>query len=172
MCQSSLPGSACSDKEFEKQNFDFGIVDKVKIPDNLPTGDYVIGFRWDSEQTPQVWNSCADVTVKASGKNTKAFTPTRGCTQCCVKHGICSNCTGCLNDKTGDCAYCWKPLKGFHPGTKNIYCLGYESPDGHAKPWVAGETTRGGWSPGCTSCWAEGCHEIIRDLEEEDDVVV
>jgi len=40
-----------------------GIFDIVHIPDDLAVGDYVIGFRWDCEQTPQVWSNCADVTI-------------------------------------------------------------------------------------------------------------
>jgi len=29
----------------------------------MPAGDYVVGFRWDCEETAQVWNSCAEITV-------------------------------------------------------------------------------------------------------------
>jgi len=41
------------------------IVDQVVIPSNLKPGRYVLGFRWDAEQTSQVWNSCSDVTLVA-----------------------------------------------------------------------------------------------------------
>jgi len=34
--------------------------DWVKIPADLPEGDYVLGFRWDT-LAPQVWVSCANV---------------------------------------------------------------------------------------------------------------
>jgi len=34
--------------------------DKVMVPTDLPTGDYVLSFRWDTE-VPQVWVSCANV---------------------------------------------------------------------------------------------------------------
>ena len=44
-------------------NFMFEMVDKLKIPDGLAAGEYSISWRWDCEQTPQVWNSCADVTI-------------------------------------------------------------------------------------------------------------
>jgi hypothetical protein len=27
------------------------------------TGSFVLSFRWDCEQTPQVWSSCADIEV-------------------------------------------------------------------------------------------------------------
>merc|ERR1711964_750567 len=51
-------GVHCSEEKFKQQTFDFGIVDKAVVP-NLPDGDYVVGFRWDSEQTPQIWQSCS-----------------------------------------------------------------------------------------------------------------
>jgi len=38
------------------------LVDKIQIPPNL-IGDYVLSWRWDSEQTPQVWAHCADVRI-------------------------------------------------------------------------------------------------------------
>lgn len=39
------------------------IIDQVKIPSNIKPGDYVLGWRWDCEETSQVWASCADVTI-------------------------------------------------------------------------------------------------------------
>lgn len=39
------------------------IVDRVKIPENLPPGDYVLGWRWDCEETAQIWSNCADVEI-------------------------------------------------------------------------------------------------------------
>ena len=44
-----------------KALFKFHIVDKVKLPNNLKPGDYVLSFRWDCEQTPQIWNACATI---------------------------------------------------------------------------------------------------------------
>lgn len=122
MCQSSIGGTECTPEEFKQQFFDFGVVDKVRVPE-LPEGEYVLSFRWDSEQTLQVWSSCADVTIKSSGPGTKAFSPTRGCTPCCGE-AICGNCSQCLDDKSGACAYCWEPLKGYTPGMPQITCLG------------------------------------------------
>jgi len=40
-----------------------GIFDVVHVPADIAAGDYVIGFRWDCEHTPQVWSSCGDVTI-------------------------------------------------------------------------------------------------------------
>jgi len=48
--------------------FMFEMVDKLKVPDNLAAGEYVLSWRWDCEETPQVWNSCADITVEASSQ--------------------------------------------------------------------------------------------------------
>lgn len=42
------------------------MVDQLKLPATLAAGEYQISFRWDCEQTPQVWNSCADVTITAA----------------------------------------------------------------------------------------------------------
>eukprot|EP00040_Diaphanoeca_grandis_P012695 m.64326 g.64326 ORF g.64326 m.64326 type:complete len:384 (+) comp23415_c0_seq1:209-1360(+) len=41
------------------------IVDYVTIPKDLSPGDYVVGFRWDCEETAQIWSSCGDVTITA-----------------------------------------------------------------------------------------------------------
>jgi len=40
-----------------------GIVDKVEIPADLKPGEYTVGFRWDCEQTPQIWQFCGDVNI-------------------------------------------------------------------------------------------------------------
>jgi len=42
----------------------YKMVDMVKVPDVAP-GAYQLSWRWDTEQTPQVWNSCADIIVSA-----------------------------------------------------------------------------------------------------------
>ena len=42
-------------------------MDKVEVPKDLETGDYVLSFRWDCEQTPQIWNTCADVNPLKGG---------------------------------------------------------------------------------------------------------
>jgi predicted carbohydrate-binding protein with CBM5 and CBM33 domain len=41
------------------------IEDAVKIPKDLPAGDYVLSWRWDAEETAQIWANCADVVVTA-----------------------------------------------------------------------------------------------------------
>ena len=41
--------------------FKWSIIDKVYIPEDLVPGHYVLSFRWDCEQTSQVWNTCASI---------------------------------------------------------------------------------------------------------------
>eukprot|EP01065_Artemidia_motanka_P022797 TRINITY_DN269_c0_g2_i1.p2 TRINITY_DN269_c0_g2~~TRINITY_DN269_c0_g2_i1.p2 ORF type:complete len:247 (+),score=44.05 TRINITY_DN269_c0_g2_i1:622-1362(+) len=38
------------------------VADLVRVP-RVPAGDYVVSWRWDCEQTSQVWSGCGDVTV-------------------------------------------------------------------------------------------------------------
>jgi len=49
--------------EYWNKKFNFNVIDKVKVPAHLKHGEYVLSFRWDSEQTPQVWAQCADITI-------------------------------------------------------------------------------------------------------------
>jgi len=39
------------------------VVDTLKVPADLPAGDYVLGWRYDCEATAQVWANCADITL-------------------------------------------------------------------------------------------------------------
>lgn len=154
----AVPGVHGLTKCNKIHDFNAGIVDRVQVPD-VPPGDYVLGFRWDAEQTQQVWSSCGDVRIKSSGKATKPFTPLGGCDMCCGQ-GLCANCTGCLNDKTGACAYCWKPFTNrpgwFFPWDKKVQytCLGHEDKSGGAPYWEPGMPVED-WSPGCPKCWSE-----------------
>ena len=43
------------------ERFNFNIVDTLKVPDAI--GDYVLSFRWDSEQSPQIWTGCSDIRI-------------------------------------------------------------------------------------------------------------
>lgn len=42
--------------------FFYSIQDKVIVP-KVPAGEYVLSWRWDAEQTKQVWSHCSDVTI-------------------------------------------------------------------------------------------------------------
>jgi len=49
--------------EFGPANLE--IVDHVSLPWMLPAGDYVLGWRWDCEESNQVWQACSDVSIRA-----------------------------------------------------------------------------------------------------------
>ena len=48
------------------------IVDVLAVPADLLPGDYILGFRYDSEMTAQVWQQCADLEIAASTVETAA----------------------------------------------------------------------------------------------------
>lgn len=64
-CDSGLPNLTCTPQEeqYWHKKFNFAIVDLVQVPMDLPPGDYVLSFRWEGEQSPQIWAQCADVTI-------------------------------------------------------------------------------------------------------------
>ena len=45
--------------------YSISIVDTVHVPPDTKPGGYVLGFRWDAEETAQVWSNCSDITVAA-----------------------------------------------------------------------------------------------------------
>merc|ERR1712110_946542 len=51
----------------------FSIVDEIQVPST--PGEYVLSWRWDCEQTDQVWNSCADITIAKDVPPTPAPPP-------------------------------------------------------------------------------------------------
>jgi len=65
-CKSGLmfPSAWLDGTNQEIGRFEFSMVDKLQLP-KLTAGEYSLSWRWDCEQTPQVWNSCADVTIEA-----------------------------------------------------------------------------------------------------------
>lgn len=58
-------GKHCTPAEakYFKDHFAFNIIDQVRVPKNIDLGEYVLSFRWDCEQTPQVWAQCADINI-------------------------------------------------------------------------------------------------------------
>ena len=43
-----------------------GVVsDRVIVPKSLKPGEYVLSWRWDCEETAQIWANCADVVIEA-----------------------------------------------------------------------------------------------------------
>lgn len=43
--------------------FMFSIGDYLDVPEDLEPGDYVLSFRWDCEQTSQVWTTCSSIKI-------------------------------------------------------------------------------------------------------------
>ena len=41
------------------------ILDTLVVPADLSPGEYVLGWRWDCEESTQVWTSCSDVVMCA-----------------------------------------------------------------------------------------------------------
>ena len=37
--------------------------DLVEVPQTLEPGDYVLSFRWDCLESPQIWNACANIEI-------------------------------------------------------------------------------------------------------------
>merc|ERR1712216_977804 len=60
--------SNCTAAQIAAHYFEFSVVDKVRIP-KVPPGEYVVSFRWDCEQTPQIWATCSDVTIAAADED-------------------------------------------------------------------------------------------------------
>jgi len=46
---------------FGKSVPEWSIMDKVVIPTSLAEGDYMLSWRWDCEESTQVWQNCADI---------------------------------------------------------------------------------------------------------------
>merc|ERR1719384_734570 len=45
----------------------YSIVDQVIVPKDLDVGDYLLSWRWDCEQSHQIWQNCADIRIVAEG---------------------------------------------------------------------------------------------------------
>eukprot|EP00088_Acartia_fossae_P050779 TRINITY_DN5695_c0_g1_i1.p1 TRINITY_DN5695_c0_g1~~TRINITY_DN5695_c0_g1_i1.p1 ORF type:complete len:329 (-),score=66.56 TRINITY_DN5695_c0_g1_i1:99-1085(-) len=43
--------------------FMFSIGDYLEVPEDLEPGDYVLSFRWDCEQTSQIWATCSSIKI-------------------------------------------------------------------------------------------------------------
>lgn len=52
-----------AEEEYWFEKFNFNLVDLVQIPVDTPEGDYVLSWRWDAEESMQIWTGCSDVTI-------------------------------------------------------------------------------------------------------------
>lgn len=44
--------------------FPWTIIDRVVVPEDIPAGRYLLSWRWDCEQSRQIWQNCADVVIE------------------------------------------------------------------------------------------------------------
>ena len=42
----------------------YALEDGLKVPADIPAGQYVLGYRWDCEMTSQIWSTCSDITIE------------------------------------------------------------------------------------------------------------
>jgi hypothetical protein len=63
--QFGMPAEMCSGMEDGRGGSEptLEIVDRVLIPHGISPGEYVLGWRWDCEESNQIWQSCSDVTI-------------------------------------------------------------------------------------------------------------
>ena len=47
-----------------RQDFEWSIVDKLQVPADIAPGRYALSWRWDCEQTSQVWAHCSAIDIK------------------------------------------------------------------------------------------------------------
>jgi len=65
-CSSSLYSSKGTyGTGLSPHTLDFTMVDNLQLPE-LEAGEYSLSWRWDCEETPQVWNACSDVSITDS----------------------------------------------------------------------------------------------------------
>jgi len=55
--------SAAEQKVVGIEGFSYSIMDKVEVPEHLEEGEYLLSWRWDCEQSPQIWQQCADINL-------------------------------------------------------------------------------------------------------------
>jgi hypothetical protein len=46
---------------------EYSIVDKVIVPADIEEGEYLLSWRWDCEQSHQIWQNCADIRIVQEG---------------------------------------------------------------------------------------------------------
>jgi len=114
----------------------FSVMDEVNVP-NVP-GEYVLGWRWDCEETDQVWNSCADIVITDGDIPTPppapppaptppAPTPPSGQCEGFTPNPFTFACyyKGCSSYKTGskDCDVCCEGCHKESDPDKGTFCM-------------------------------------------------
>jgi len=63
-----LPGLAGYDPvgspEARIDGFPYSIIDHVVVPRDIEPGPYLLSWRWDCEQSKQIWQNCADILIQ------------------------------------------------------------------------------------------------------------
>jgi len=49
---------------FGKSVWEWSVIDKVVVPKDLKPGAYLLSWRWDCEESTQVWQNCADIVIQ------------------------------------------------------------------------------------------------------------
>eukprot|EP01065_Artemidia_motanka_P046011 TRINITY_DN6869_c0_g2_i1.p1 TRINITY_DN6869_c0_g2~~TRINITY_DN6869_c0_g2_i1.p1 ORF type:complete len:491 (+),score=178.34 TRINITY_DN6869_c0_g2_i1:64-1536(+) len=62
--QGFIPAIPGQPQLFGRGPYNVSVKDLVQVPADLPPGQYVLSWRWDAEQTKQVWAHCSDVVVE------------------------------------------------------------------------------------------------------------
>jgi len=44
--------------------YNLEILDTLEVPSDIPAGEYVLGWRWDCEESSQIWQSCSDLSIE------------------------------------------------------------------------------------------------------------
>ena len=64
LCQDPLPGVPAGADYPDQHQSEFAVEDTLRVPADIPAGEWVLGWRWDAEMTSQIWQSCSDITIK------------------------------------------------------------------------------------------------------------
>jgi len=48
------------------KEFSYTIKDRMQVPSKLAPGNYTVSWRWDCEESSQVWTNCGDIEIAAS----------------------------------------------------------------------------------------------------------
>jgi len=122
---------------FGKDVPEWSIGDKVMIPADLEEGEYVLGWRWDCEESTQIWQNCADIILTndapppapapapapkpPSGKTCKAKMENPTCQSFGGKGCKMTGCQECADDTTWSCGTCC-PGCEMHSKGGTTYC--------------------------------------------------
>lgn len=119
---------------FGKSIFRFSVVDQVMVPAGLEPGEYLLSWRWDCEQSDQVFQNCADIIItddSANALESLVSNPNANTDEYHAVGAAGKDIDGCSVMKEADCnahSECsWTDKNG------KKYCAG-STPEGKAEP--------------------------------------